>query len=64
MSMDQRASAKNCPECGQPMTPRTDQSGGEFLGCSAWPECQHREPLPQDILMRRENAPELPGLSI
>ena len=57
---DQRQSARNCPQCGQPLTPRTE-NGREQLGCSAWPECQYTEPVPEDILMRRQNSPQLPG---
>ena len=57
-----RTSAKNCPECGQPLTPRTNRTTKtEFLGCSNWPTCKYTEPMPQDIIMRRMNHPELPG---
>ena len=56
-----RTSAKNCPECGQPLTPRTNRiTKTEFLGCSNWPACKYTEPMPQDIIMRRMNHPELP----
>ena len=57
-----RTSAKNCPECGQPLTPRTNRTTKtEFLGCSNWPTCKYTEPMPQDVIMRRMNHPELPG---
>ena len=57
---DVRLSARNCPRCGQPMTPRRE-GDEEVLGCSAWPECQYTEPTPEDILMRRQNSQTLPG---
>ena len=60
--IQQRASAKNCPECGQPLTHRTNSTTKtDFLGCSSWPTCEYTEPMPQDVLMRRMNHPELPG---
>ena len=63
MQPEQRTSARNCPECGQPMTVRTNRKTGEdFLGCSAWPGCEHTETLPLDMLLRRQGHPELPGL--
>ena len=57
-----RTLAKNCPECGQPMTVRTNRATDEdFLGCSAWPGCKHTEPMPLDMMLRRQGHPELPG---
>ena len=57
-----RTSAKNCPECNQPLTVRTNRNTGEdFLGCSAWPVCSHTEQLPLDVRLRRQGHPELPG---
>ena len=47
MMPGKRKPARNCPECGQPMTPRND-GGREQLGCSAWPECKHTDPLPEE----------------
>ena len=62
MIQDQRDSAKNCPACGQPLTKRTNRNTGEdFLGCSDWPNCTYTEVLPEDILMKRRNAAQLPG---
>ena len=53
---------KVCPQCGQTQTVRRNQeTGEEFFGCSAWPECQHTEPLPTDAALRRQDAPMLPG---
>ena len=44
----QRASAKNCPECGQPLTPRKNRTTKtEFLGCSNWPACEYTIPISQ-----------------
>jgi four helix bundle suffix protein len=38
------ASAPNCPNCGKPMALRTarkgQNAGGQFWGCSAYPECR------------------------
>ena len=61
MMPEERQSEKNCPECGQPLTPRTDASGTEILGCSNWPDCNYTEPIPQDVLLRRQNHPTIPG---
>ena len=62
MTPQKRDSAKNCPECGQPLTQRTNRNNGsEFLGCSDWPNCTYSEELPEDVLMRRQNAAQLPG---
>ena len=61
--MQPRTLAKNCPECGQPLTVRTNRATDEdFLGCSAWPDCKHTEPMPLDMMLRRQGHPELPGL--
>ena len=58
-----RASAKNCPQCNQPLTIRTNQNTKtDFLGCTDWPDCHHTEPLPLDMILRRQGHPELPGL--
>ena len=58
-----RTSAKNCPECGQPLTPRTNRTTQNRV-----PGLQQLAPpantpsrMPQDIIMRRMNHPELPG---
>ena len=57
-----RTSAKNCPECNQPLSVRTNQNTRkDFLGCTAWPDCHHTEPLPLDMVLRRQGHPELPG---
>ena len=53
---------KVCPECGQMQTVRRKgYTGEEFFGCTAWPECKHTEPMPVDAVLRREDAPMLPG---
>lgn len=53
---------KRCPECGKPLKLRTNRdNGGEFLGCTAWPECQHTEKVPEYLRLRAMGAPELPG---
>ena len=56
-----RTSAKNCPECNQPLSVRTNQNTRkDFLGCTAWPDCHHTEPLPLEMVLRRQGHPELP----
>ena len=63
MTNEERRSAKNCPDCGQPLEPRaSERTGEEQLGCSNWPQCDYTEPLPEDMLLRRQNHPELPGM--
>ena len=58
-----RTSAKNCPQCNQPLTVRTNRNTKkDFLGCTDWPHCQYTEPLPLDMILRRQGHPELPGL--
>ena len=37
------------------------ETGQDFLGCSAYPDCKHTQELPIDMQMRRQGAPELPG---
>lgn len=62
MTTEKRNNAKNCPDCGQPLTIRTNRNTGEdFLGCSDWPGCSYTEVLPEDIIMIRQNAAQLPG---
>jgi DNA topoisomerase-1 len=48
-----------CPVSGHPMVKRFGRNGW-FLGCSAYPECKHTMPLPEDE--GSEAAPELPGV--
>lgn len=46
---------KACPRCGQPLVEKTNRTTGEpFLGCPSWPACEHTEPLPVDIVLRRQ----------
>lgn len=53
---------KACPQCGQDLLVRTNNEiQEEFLGCSQYPECTHTEPLPTDVLLRRQGAATLPG---
>ena len=59
---EETVTALLCPACGQRMVVRTNTVTGEdFLGCSAYPDCRHTQPLPIDQVMRRQGAPELPG---
>ncbi len=40
---------RQCPDCGAPLAVRSGRYG-KFIGCSAYPQCRHIEPLekPQD----------------
>ena len=39
-----------CTGCGKPMTVRRAKKTGElFMGCTAFPECRHTTPLPEEI---------------
>ena len=54
--------AKRCPQCAAELVVRQQKATGhKFLGCSQWPACDHTEPLPHDIAMRRAGALTLPG---
>lgn len=51
-----------CTACGKPMVMRKNKAtGGEFLGCSGWPECTETQPVPAYIHMQRQGADPLPG---
>ena len=59
---------KRCPACldqGMPdvmLVERANKSsGGHFLGCSRYPDCQHTEGIPEVVRMRRAGASPLPG---
>ena len=53
---------KACPQCSEPLIIRVNKlSGLEFLGCTQWPTCDHTEPLPFSIILRRQGAATLPG---
>mgnify|MGYP001580698443 CR=1 FL=1 len=52
---------KRCPQGHWLVVRKNRETGGEFLGCSRWPECVYAEPLPEDIKMRRAGAQVLPG---
>jgi ssDNA-binding Zn-finger/Zn-ribbon topoisomerase 1 len=53
-----------CAEChvGTLVERVNKQNGGHFMGCSAWPECQHTEPVPAYLLLKRAGAAQLPGM--
>ena len=54
---------KTCPECGKPLFVRTNRETGQlFLGCSQYPECDHTEPLPEDLVLRAQGATTFPGM--
>ncbi len=47
------ATDKKCPQCASPLIMKWGRSG-QFLGCSAYPECKYTEPL------EHEKPPEIP----
>ena len=55
--------AKSCPQCAPDrlVVKRNRATGEEFLGCPNYPACNHTEPLPLDMQLRRQGAAELPG---
>ena len=54
---------KACPKCGKDLAVRVNgETHEEFLGCSQYPECEHTEPLPVNMVLRRQGAAPLPGL--
>jgi len=38
-----------CPECGKFMALKMSRFGGQFLGCSGYPECKSSRPLDKDL---------------
>ena len=44
-----------CPDCKQPMAIKTGRYG-QFLACTAYPECKHTEPLSLGIPCPKENC--------
>lgn len=54
--------AKACPKCGGTLIIRQNRTTkNHFLGCEKWPECDHTEPLPEDVKMVAMGARKLPG---
>ena len=52
----------SCPECGvatQLMVRRNRTSDTQFLGCPNWPECDHTQPITEEMRMRAAGAPTL-----
>jgi DNA topoisomerase IA len=37
-----------CPRCQKDLVIRTSKFGGQFIGCSGYPNCTHTWPLPKD----------------
>ena len=53
---------KVCVECGHLLTIRVNsKTQMEFLGCAEYPDCRYTEPLPTDVILRRQGAATLPG---
>ncbi len=42
------ASAPRCPACGRPMKRRQAKNGGEFYGCTGYPQCRKTMPIPKE----------------
>lgn len=53
---------KTCPAGHRLVVRKNRETGGDFLGCSQWPECQHTEPLPESLRLRLAGAPCFPGM--
>lgn len=52
-----------CPDCGRKLVIRTNrETGQDFLGCPRYPDCQHTQPLPEWVRLKRAGAAMLPGL--
>jgi ssDNA-binding Zn-finger/Zn-ribbon topoisomerase 1 len=52
----------HCPDCGGVFIVRTNKAnGGQFLGCSNWPDCQNTRPIPEEWVMRAQGQAELFG---
>ena len=53
---------KSCPDCGAPLAPRaptgTDRPTDLYCHTNG---CGYTEPIPIDVTMRLNGAPELPG---
>jgi DNA topoisomerase-1 len=41
--------AERCDKCGSPMVKRKGKSGGEFYGCSNYPNCTATKPVPLGV---------------
>lgn len=51
-----------CPDCQSHLVERTNtKNGTTFMGCSRYPDCNHTEPVPTWLTMRRQGAAALPG---
>jgi len=56
-----------CPDCMPrvKLVVRTNrQNGSQFLGCPNWPECNHTQELPMDVVLRQQGAVGLPGFGV
>lgn len=54
-----------CPECGHDLVVRENsRDGSKFLGCEAFPDCKHTQPLPPSFAMREAGAETLPGFEL
>ena len=52
-----------CPKCGAPMVARSNRNtGGEFLGCSQYPNCRETKEMPTYVKLIRQGASQLPGM--
>ena len=53
-----------CPRCSPSvkLIVRTNRmNDSQFLACQNWPQCNHTQPVPQDLIMRLHGAIPLPG---
>lgn len=53
---------KACPKCGALLTiKRNRETGEEYIGCTSFPSCNHTEPLPESIKLRRQGQEDMFG---
>ncbi|MCR5812885.1 MAG: type I DNA topoisomerase [Desulfovibrio sp.] len=38
-----------CPQCGSDLVIKKARTGGQFIGCSAYPKCTYTQPLPTGV---------------
>lgn len=51
------AKVGECPKCGKDLLAKASpKTGGQFVGCSGWPDCDVTYPLPQGKIERLEEA--------
>lgn len=63
--MSERPAIRLSVRCdnGHDMVLRTNKAtGGQFLGCTRWPDCTQTKLIPEYLKMVRSGAAQLPGM--